>query len=106
MIFVASPVSPQLTVWLGVDKGRLVGGSDAVRNQFPHQVSFQWVESGVFNHACGGSILSPTYVLTAGHCVLQSPEPNFRVVAGIINLKESGVVVDVAETLVHPSYEG
>jgi secreted trypsin-like serine protease len=54
--------APRLT-----DK-RIVGGEDAAQGEFPEQVSVQ-----IFGgHACGGSLLSSTAVLTAGHCCVYS----------------------------------
>nr|CAD7268460.1 unnamed protein product [Timema shepardi] len=44
---------------------RIIGGELASDNQFPYQVSLSI--SGY--HVCGGSILTPTIVLTAAHCV-------------------------------------
>ncbi|KAJ8667214.1 hypothetical protein QAD02_008876 [Eretmocerus hayati] len=45
--------------------GRIVGGRPAPIEEFPWQVSLE--RRG--NHFCGGSIISSTYILTAGHCV-------------------------------------
>jgi secreted trypsin-like serine protease len=43
---------------------RILGGFEAMQGEFPEQVSVH-----IFGgHACGGSLLSSTAVLTAGHC--------------------------------------
>jgi trypsin len=44
--------------------GRVVGGENAEQGEFPHQVSVEIFGS----HACGGSLISETAVLTAAHC--------------------------------------
>jgi len=44
--------------------GKIVGGSNAKRGEFPWQVS--WRQFG--SHSCGGSILNENWVLSAGHC--------------------------------------
>lgn len=46
------------------NEGRIVGGSDAIIDDFPYQVSLQYTGK----HYCGGSILSKTIILTAAHC--------------------------------------
>lgn len=44
--------------------GRVVGGEDAEHGAHPHQVSVEIFGS----HACGGSLISQSAVLTAAHC--------------------------------------
>jgi secreted trypsin-like serine protease len=44
---------------------RIVGGDFSDKNQFPHQVAI--LTNGRFY--CGGSIISPDWVLTAAHCL-------------------------------------
>nr|DAA64580.1 TPA_exp: chymotrypsin 5 [Locusta migratoria] len=44
--------------------GRIVGGSAASRGQFPHQAAVIMDDS----YLCGGSLISTSVVLTAGHC--------------------------------------
>ncbi|XP_075550112.1 serine protease 33-like [Dermacentor variabilis] len=62
-------------------QSRIIGGSRAREGEAPWQVSLQ--RNGY--HFCGGSIIEPTIVLTAAHCVRKFPN-GFTVVAGIINL--------------------
>ena len=45
---------------------RIVGGSSAKANQFPYQVAL--LRQGTF--ACGGSLITSKWVLTAAHCVI------------------------------------
>ncbi len=71
---------------------QIVGGQKASIEQFPWQV---YVEGGpfeedgkVFTTSCGGSILSPTQILTAAHCTdvegTTTPEPagKYAILAG------------------------
>lgn len=46
---------------------RIVGGNDAPDGAYPYQVSIKNAKTG--NHFCGGSIITPKTVLTAGHCI-------------------------------------
>ncbi|CAN7938211.1 unnamed protein product, partial [Ixodes hexagonus] len=60
---------------------RIVGGRNALPAEFPWQVSLQ--RNGY--HFCGGSIISPSIILTAAHCVRRKWN-GLSAVAGIINL--------------------
>ncbi|XP_034460141.1 transmembrane protease serine 4a isoform X1 [Hippoglossus hippoglossus] len=59
---------------------RIVGGSDAVIEDWPWQVSLQ--QGG--QHTCGGSLVSPRWVVTAAHCFTGSKKElsRWRVVSG------------------------
>lgn len=52
--------------WLSLlPEVRIVDGGDAAPFQFPWQAAL--LTHGRF--FCGGSIIAPTWILTAGHCV-------------------------------------
>ncbi|XP_035478966.2 transmembrane protease serine 4a isoform X1 [Scophthalmus maximus] len=59
---------------------RIVGGTDAVIDDWPWQVSLQ--QGG--QHTCGGSLVSPRWVVTAAHCFAGSKKElsRWRVVSG------------------------
>ena len=48
-----------------VVQGRVISGINAARGSWPWQVLMFYNESP----KCGGSIISPTWVVTAAHCV-------------------------------------
>jgi trypsin len=58
---------------------KIVGGNDTTIENHPHQVSLRRSNS----HYCGGSILTPNAVLTAGHCLQPGANPSiYTVMAG------------------------
>merc|ERR1719343_1391665 len=47
--------------------GRIVGGTEASPGEFPHQIAL--LRGGVGGSLmCGGSLVAPDMVITAGHC--------------------------------------
>uniref|UniRef100_A0A663E4K1 Transmembrane serine protease 4 n=1 Tax=Aquila chrysaetos chrysaetos TaxID=223781 RepID=A0A663E4K1_AQUCH len=58
---------------------RVLGGSPAAIEAWPWQVSLQYKKE----HICGGSIIDPSWVLTAAHCFKNNPViQSWRVKAG------------------------
>ncbi|KAM4026341.1 serine protease 33-like [Anomaloglossus baeobatrachus] len=94
--------SPQVT-------GRIVGGTDAVEGQWPWQVSLMHWEEDDFFHTCGGSLISPQWVLTAAHCLNDDPNKrNYIVILGAHELQRPNFnqAKHGLETLIiHENYE-
>ncbi|XP_017293277.1 ST14 transmembrane serine protease matriptase a [Kryptolebias marmoratus] len=51
---------------------RIVGGMEADDGEFPWQVSLHAKLKSGTTHVCGASIISPTWLITAAHCVQDS----------------------------------
>uniref|UniRef100_H2PY97 Chymotrypsin like elastase 3A n=1 Tax=Pan troglodytes TaxID=9598 RepID=H2PY97_PANTR len=84
---------------------RVVNGEDAVPYSWPWQVSLQYENSGSFYHTCGGSLIAPDWVVTAGHCI--SRDLTYQVVLGEYNLDvkegpEQVIPINSEELFVHP----
>ncbi|XP_060531128.1 coagulation factor IX-like isoform X2 [Cylas formicarius] len=71
--------------------GRISYGEVAERGQFPYQVSVQLSLGFTFYPSCGGSILSPEYILTAAHCFPIPGAASYQVLAGITNVYDVNV---------------
>jgi secreted trypsin-like serine protease len=85
---------------------KIIGGNQVSPGTHKWQTSLQvaWIPSGVDAHFCGGSLIAPDWVLTAGHCMEDLKSTDIRVVAGTINLATPDQVRSVKRILVHEKY--
>jgi secreted trypsin-like serine protease len=85
---------------------RIIGGREVSPHSIPFQVALYY--NGTF--FCGGSLISPNYVLTAAHCVPDiAPLLYLKVVVGEHNLNIIGdgeQTFSVIKITVHPLYNG
>ena len=91
---------------------RIIGGSAAPRDMAPWQVSLQRAAGGGrWRHACGGSLIHPSWVLTAAHCLydgdgaLRSPR-EMSLVHGTRSLSSGGERRRVERLVPHRGYQG
>lgn len=79
----------------------IVGGTVTEITTVPWQVSLQGPDG---SHFCGGSIVTPTWIVTAAHCVAGGAPA--RIVAGISRLSQSasGQIRSVKRVVMYPGY--
>ncbi|KAK1147726.1 transmembrane protease serine 4-like [Acipenser oxyrinchus oxyrinchus] len=82
---------------------RVVGGSDTAIEEWPWQVSLQFNKQ----HTCGGSVVTPRWIITAAHCFPDNQKllNRWAVVSGLTTLSSQGAV-GVSQVIVHGSYAG
>lgn len=86
------------------DDGKIVGGQPTTIEEHPHQISLR-MEG---RHICGGSIISPTRILTAAHCVQPGAAPEiYSILAGTSNRTDvaNGQLRQITHFARHPNYD-
>ncbi|VEN37285.1 unnamed protein product [Callosobruchus maculatus] len=79
---------------------RIVGGHEASINEYPYQASIQFFG----RHACGGSILTDRFILTAAHCFEEDYPSKVTVRVGSSRRNSGGAVYDVDKIYIHPNF--
>ncbi|KAH8355027.1 hypothetical protein KR093_004158, partial [Drosophila rubida] len=85
----------------GPQDGRIVGGWETNITHFPHQVS---VQMGT-RHICGGTIIAPSVIVTAAHCLVRSSEPlSYAIRAGSTLWASGGSYIRARRIVTHPQF--
>lgn len=88
---------------------RIVGGQEAAEGVWPFQTAIVFESNGKVG-MCGGTLVAPRYILTAGHCVVSftdrtviAPE-NFRVRINSLKLVSGGEEHLVKRVILHEEF--
>ena len=85
---------------------RIIGGTPAPPNKYPYFASLRRKRSN--SHYCGGSLITPTLILSAAHCQSYSSNtdllPNAVIGRDDFTNMTEGESVPVIEELIHPNY--
>ncbi|MFD8937770.1 S1 family peptidase [Streptomyces sp. NPDC059578] len=81
------------------------GGKNATTGTHPYAMQLRTAGG---QHVCGGTLVAPTKVLTAAHCVKDvDAARQLKVIGGRTNLAgTNGTVRGVADVTLHPQYDG
>jgi trypsin len=82
----------------------IVGGTEVAVGQFTYITGVRF-DSPTSKSQCGGSLIAPKYVLTAGHCLVGN---DYYVAVGTHNLSgdADGERIHVIKTTAHPLWSG
>uniref|UniRef100_A0A182P6A4 trypsin n=1 Tax=Anopheles epiroticus TaxID=199890 RepID=A0A182P6A4_9DIPT len=82
-------------------RAQIVGGFPIDITEVPYQISLR--KNG--RHSCGGSIISPDWILTAAHCLVGVTEDQMSVRAGSTYKEHDGVIRNVVRMVLHPTWD-
>ncbi|XP_059481754.1 brachyurin-like isoform X1 [Neocloeon triangulifer] len=83
---------------------QIVGGKEASRGQVPWQALLTISKQ----YTCGGSLIDPSWVMTAGHCCNGFSPSDYLVSLGLVNrtgAETSRVDVNVTAMFLHPEFD-
>jgi len=83
--------------------GSVVGGSETKPNYWPWQVTI-WLSG---KHHCGGTLISPGWVMTAAHCLDERNVTKYKAIFGEHHLKVKSNLEQtrrITKMILHPSF--
>ena len=84
---------------------RIVGGETAPKGAAPWMVGLQNTNGG-HRPFCGASLIAPTWVLTAAHCLEGESANNLETIVGGYKLSsKDGEIIKAKRIIIHPNYD-
>lgn len=83
---------------------KVVGGKIVIQNSAPFMAEIQFFNGSKFNHLCGGAIIHPHFVLTAGHCLEGLKVKNVKVLVGTNDLRNAQYLYQADKFIIHSRY--
>lgn len=88
-------------------KFRIVGGVPVTdRNRYPWMAGIiRRTHDPIDGQFCGGSLIHPSWVVTAAHCLFRKDPDNIDVILGLLRLDEEPEErINAEELIIHPQY--
>jgi trypsin len=100
-------IGPGLPSSVGYRSAKIVGGEDAKPEDNPFQVAllFGAQPNNAQAQFCGGTMVSPTSIVTAAHCSDFVATKDVAVLVGARRLDGSGTRYSVASITIHPKWD-
>lgn len=80
---------------------RIIGGIQAKESFAPFMAEIQSFDGFRFTHICGGAIIHPSFVVSAGHCIESLKPKNVKILVGTNDLKRGKYFYQADRLIVH-----
>ncbi|XP_063917039.1 serine protease persephone-like [Zophobas morio] len=93
----------------------IVGGENAQLREFPHMAALGFFikEENMYRFDCGGTLISPYYIVTAAHCLVNVQGNELKIarlgvinVPGMVEKPDPKIDYNVIDVKIHKQYNG